>query len=309
MKLSEAIQEYLITKAPGLTNKSLRWYTHKLKLFNKWCSSLNPPTIEVEEVNNVLVSRFIETLKDRSSYTKHGYVQTVKGFLNWCIENEEGKVSEKAVKRIKLPRIQQSQITIFTPEEIKTLRLAASRTPFPKRNLALIDLLLDTGARISEIIYDPTRPEERTGLLIEDVHIMGEDTADPYISVMGKGRKPRSIPLGQISKASLRLYIRNYRNGSNNPYVFLSRRGEPLTLSGVESIIQKLVEETKLEIHPHKFRHTFACMYLMNGGTINDLRILLGHTDIKTTMLYLRAIEGMGVRDRAHSVLDKVGKR
>lgn len=310
MKFQDAIEEFLITKAPELTHKTKQWYTHKLGIFCEWCEGQNPPITQIEEVTNVLISRFIGTLKDHSSYTRRGYVQVIKCLLNWCVEYEEGEVSEKVVKHIRLPRIEQSQITILTPEEIQRLRLAVLNTPYPERNLALIDLLLDTGVRASEIAYDSSRPEERTGLLMKDIHITGEDTENPYMRVMGKGRKTREVPLGETSRASLQRYIQGYRGKSKEPYVFLNRRGKPITVRGLESIIEDLGEEAKVEkIHPHKFRHTYACLFLMHGGAINDLRILMGHTKIETSMLYLRAVEHISVRDRAHSVLDRMGRR
>lgn len=306
MNLKEAIADYLITKQPELTNKTHRWYESKLRLFCDWCRKQQPPTTEVEQITPVLISRFTATLTG-SSHTRHGYVQVVKGLLNWCVENEEGDVALRTINKIKLPRLEKSQMTIFTQDELRRLLLACDHSPFPKRNRALVSLLLDTGARASELVYDPSRQEERTGLLLEDVYLNGADAMRPYVLVMGKGRKPRELPLGQMSKTSLRLYIRNYRFDYESPYVFLSRIGEPLTVRGLENVLTEIGKVAQVaEIYPHKFRHTMACMFLLNGGNINDLKTILGHEDIRTTMIYLRAIEGMGVRDRAHSVLDQI---
>lgn len=302
MKLKDAIEDYLTTKSPELTNKTNRWYRGKLNNFCVWCQSQGATA--VEQITPVLISKFTATMEGKSQHTKHGYVQVVKSLLNWCVENEEGNVSTRTINKIKLPRLEKSQVSMFTQEELRRLFLACDHSPFPKRNRALLSMLLDTGVRAAELVYDSSRPEERTGLLIEDVYLT---VMHPYISVMGKGRKPRELPLGQQSKATLRLYIRNYRDNLENPYVFLSRTGEALTVRGLESTLEELGKTAQVsEIYPHKFRHTFACLFLLNGGNINDLKTLMGHEDIRTTMIYLRAIEGMGVRDRAHSVLDQM---
>lgn len=306
MKLEEAIQEYLTTKRPELTHKSYVWYESKLRLFSEWCGKDQ----EAEQINNALVVAFLDTLKAHSSHTRHGYIQVLKSLLRWCVENEEGEVSEKAVKRIKLPKVEKDNLSIFSQEEISRLFHAAERSPLPQRNRALLALLLDTGARASELCFDATRPEESTGLHLEDLHISGAEAVRPYVEVVGKGRKSRRIPLGQQARVALRLYVRRYRGRSEQPYVFLNRVSEPLTVHGLGIMLDKLGEDAKVEdIYPHKFRHTFACMFLVNGGSIYDLKILMGHEDIRTTMLYLRAVEAMGVIDRSASVLDTLHKR
>lgn len=251
MLLKDAVQEYIITKTPETTVKTIKWYEHKLRLFSEWCETQK--VNQLESVNNTVVLNFSKHMEGKSSYTVKRYVQVVKGFLNWCVEYDEGEVSERTIRKIRSPKVERSEVTIFSKEEILRLQDAAKKSSHPQRNLTLLQVLLDTGLRAAELVYDSSRPQEETGLMLEEVHI---NKAESYIRVMGKGRKERDLPLGKTSKNSVRLYMRRYRGKSDSPYVFLSRTGEPLTVRGLESTLDDLAQEANvLEISTKILRY------------------------------------------------------
>lgn len=103
--------------------------------------------------------------------------------------------------------------------------------PYPVRDKAMVSVPIDTGIRVAELAFDPSRPEETTGLRMEHVFL---ELHDSHIKVMGKGRKEREVGLGEQSRLALRRYITRYRRRSDSPYVFLGRTGEPLSVRGVE---------------------------------------------------------------------------
>jgi site-specific recombinase XerD len=151
-----------------------------------------------------------------------------------------------------------------------------------RRDLVLLCLLYDTGARVSEI----------TDLSVRDVRL---DTP-AKIRLFGKGRKSRDVPILPKTSAMLKNYMQEnlmLDAGKNNYPLFANRLGQRLTRAGVAYILQKYVMDLKtvdgLPISPHVIRHTKAMHLLQSGVSIVYIKDLLGHVDLKTTEVYARA--------------------
>lgn len=295
------VDDYLWSNQHSLTSKTHRWYTQKLGVFVDWCEQAN---LTLEHIKARTVSEFLSSLpQELSSYTKHGYAQVIKGFLRWCADDEDLGVTERSVKKIEMPKVEVSEIEIFTPLQLKALLKACNKMPYPARDRAILSILIDTGIRVSELAFDATRPNETTGLRLENVFL---ELHDSYLKVMGKGRKEREVGLGEQSRVALRRYITRYRGKSQSPFVFLSRTGEPLTVRGVEQIITNVGEIARVErCYPHRFRHTFAVSYLVDGGSDLKLMKLLGHTSLHATQVYVRTMSRLQARN-GQSVLDNL---
>ncbi|WP_040444212.1 tyrosine-type recombinase/integrase [Ktedonobacter racemifer] len=165
----------------------------------------------------------------------------------------------------------------------------------PQRNIAILSLLLDTGVRASELCT----------LTLENVVITRDDA---YIRVMGKGRKEREIGLGKQARIQIQKYIRLYRKGAEEKeVVFISQRQQPLTINGLDQLLYRLRDHAKLSVSAgaHKFRHTFAVNYLLNGGDVYKLSRIMGHTSVSTTERYVRSMKQRDAR-RGLSVLDNL---
>ncbi len=287
-----------------LRNKTLRWYRSRLERFIGWCEKRD---IELEQVKAPVVREFLLEHRFGSQYTLHGYAQVIKSFLRWCSDEEafENLVSEQTVRRIELPRLKIKTVSMFTPKEIKALFAACEKEATPElraRDKAILSLLLDAGLRVSEIACDDTRLEEVTGLRLGMVFLKPSES---YLEVIGKGGNERTVPLGNQARLALRRHISYYEERPMNSCVFLSRNGNPLSTRSVEDVVYRLAEWAGVkDAHPHRFRHTFACLYLLNGGDIYTLSRIMGHSTVKVTELYLRAIRDIQAR-KGLSVLDK----
>ena len=155
-------------------------------------------------------------------------------------------------------------------------------------------LLLDTGIRASELL----------GLKLDDVYL-NEDK----IKVWGKGSKERIVPLGTTAKKALLRHILSSRTDSEEDQVFLSANGTPLTYNGLAHMIKRLGEKAGVpRLHAHLFRHTFAVKYLMNGGDLMTLRLILGHTSLEVTQMYMHLAEShVKVQHHKFSPVDRLG--
>ena len=160
--------------------------------------------------------------------------------------------------------------------------VVAANRPSPATALAvaaarLITLLLDTGLRVSEL----------ADLRLDDV------IADGFLRVRGKGNKERLVPLGSVSHRRLTEYVSRDRPRPIAAFVdhlFLARDGRPMTAVAVKHAFRRIGARAGLagvRTNPHTFRHTFAKLYLVNGGDLFSLQRILGHTTLDMVRRYV----------------------
>lgn len=302
MLITTAIEEYLACKENALTHATYRWYTWVLDSFAQWCK--NNHLTELNAISTTHVQRFVSSKPKQSDNTKHHKAQVLKTFLRWCSMDDEMGVRERTVRRIEMPKVVQPEVEIYSEADIKRLLTACDKLRHPLRNKAILLILLDTGVRIAELCYDRSRPEENTGLLLENV-VLGRRGMESYIVVMGKGRKVRSVKLGNESRIAVQRYINRERPHSELPYLLLAQGDEPLSTRMLHQMLAKLGDIAKVQnTHAHRFRHTFAINQLLHGTADLVLMQLLGHTTLESTKIYTRALSQRQARQASISVVD-----
>lgn len=163
------------------------------------------------------------------------------------------------------------------------------------RDLAMVGLMLLDGLRSCEVL----------ALRLGDLKL-----ADAQLHVLGKGRKPRTLPLpGQIMEV-LHNYLRLERPLTNSSYLFLSlkghRRGQPLTTAGLRSLFRHHRLRSKVPAaNPHRFRHTFGADMVRAGISLPALQHLMGHSQIHTTLLYVQLASQDIWREYARAVANR----
>lgn len=301
MDIHGAIEEFLLSKEPSWTAKTFSWNRYFLGRFEDWCASQTPSITTMGQVTVAKVQTFIAATTP-NPHTRHARAQIVKGWLNWCSKDAEIGVRRSLVERIEMPRLVESHVELFTPEDIRRLLACCERLLYPHRNRAIIHLLLDTGIRASELCFDSERPGEETGLRVDNLFLgRGEDS---YIRVMGKGRKLRTIGVGHETQLAVRKYLNRERN-HDSPYLLLAQGGAPLSVRMLQDLLATLGERAGVpDCHAHRFRHTFAVSQLLAGTSDLVLMRLLGHTSLEATRLYTRAMTQTQARQAAPSIMD-----
>ena len=165
----------------------------------------------------------------------------------------------KFTKSIKIP---------FSPIEIDALRFACKTD----RERAMLELLLSSGIRVSEL----------TALTIQDI-----DFEKMSVHVRcGKGGKARITYINDLAKMHLLNYLMSRK--VTGDYLFYNKWRKPLNAGGVRHILNQLGERAKVpNVHPHRFRRTFASTLAQRGMAIEEIRKLLGHSNLNTTLEYV----------------------
>ena len=140
----------------------------------------------------------------------------------------------------------------------------------------MLEVLYGAGLRVSELV----------ALRTQQVNLEGG-----YLLVIGKGNKERPVPIGLPAREALRVYLEGSRalllRGRSSPYVFLTRRGGPMTRQGFWKMLRQRALILGLPpVSPHRLRHSFATHLLEGGADLRAVQAMLGHADIGTTQIY-----------------------
>jgi integrase/recombinase XerC len=188
----------------------------------------------------------------------------------------EGILENAAARAVRTPRIPR---TLPRPlSEIDAARTLAEAGAndiewLAARDTALLTLLYGAGLRISEAL----------GLKRGDVPL------GATLSVLGKGRKVRSVPLLPIVREAIELYAAQLPfTGARDSPLFVSRRGKPMSAREAQALMQRLRSSLGLpeRATPHALRHSFATHLLANGSDLRAVQELLGHASLSTTQTY-----------------------
>lgn len=281
---------------------TISWYKEQLEEFFIWLMNSIPKAYnDPAELNLLNFKRYGVYLKlqtkrngDRlSSSSVHGSLRAVKAFYNFCIGED---YLEDFSRQLRLPKVHcKEQLILDDQEIIKLLRVCDdSFSHYSLRNKCFVLLMLDSGLRRGEI------PRINMG----DVTFSSKS-----MIIRGKGSKQRLIPIGYQTCEQLLNYCLKYRHGASgsDPF-FVDQSGERCSDNLIKQIFKRLKDTTGIErLHPHLLRHTFATYYLADGGDLETLRLILGHSNIQTTQMYLHLAFNLKLqRSRHNSHIDKL---
>ena len=189
---------------------------------------------------------------------------------------KEGILENAAPRSIRTPRVRRSLPRPLSPNDAaRAIEQAGEHDVewLGARDAALLTLLYGAGLRISEAL----------GLKRGDVPL------GATLTVVGKGRKERSVPVLPLVAAALADYAAKIPfAGAPSSALFLSRRGRPMSPREAQGLMQTLRGRLGLpeKATPHALRHSFATHILQGGGDLRSVQELLGHASLSTTQIY-----------------------
>ncbi len=198
---------------------------------------------------------------------------------------EEGHTESDPTEHLESPKATRPLPEALSIAQVEQLLTATDPSSFLfPRDLAMLETLYGSGLRISEL-----NSLQRRDLLLDD----------GLITVEGKGKRRRIVPLGGRATTAVRDYLGDLRErldrGEGQGVVFLSRHGRPLSRMGTWKMVRRHVLRAGIgqRVTPHTLRHSFATHLLEGGAPLEAVQEMLGHADIATTQIYIHV-------DRTH---------
>lgn len=270
-------------KLEGLSPRTITYYGDNL---HKFIEYEDKPLQDVTTQDIREYFSYVQSLNNCSNCTLDNIRRCLNTFFNTI--NHEGYIQKNPMARIKKIKSAKKVKKPFTDFEIEKMRDELSRTSertksqklFKLRDQALFELLLSSGIRIKECVQ----------LNKSDI-----DLENKTFIVLGKGNKERQC----YFSAKCQFYLSNYLNFkytgntkkyADSPALFISKNsrmeGYRFTINGIETRIRELGRKCGVQAHPHKFRRTFATNLVNKGVPIEQIKELLGHSNLDTTMIY-----------------------
>jgi len=188
--------------------------------------------------------------------------RALRVFYAWL--EEEGEIATDPMAKMKPPRVPEQPAPVLTEDLLRRLLAACAGRDFEaRRDRALILLLLDTGGRLAEV----------AGMRLGDLNFEYD-----VVIVTGKGGRDRALPFGNRTGKALDQYLcaRARHPHAELEWFWIGRKGR-VTDSGIAQLLRRRGREAGIEhLHAHLFRHTFAHLWLRQGGGETDLMRLAG---------------------------------
>ncbi len=259
--------------------------------FMKEQKGIGAQKLTLEKITKETVIEFLDWLQQNrhcSNATRNYRLAAIRSFFSYLqYENPERMFEWQKILSIKIKKHSKKAINYLTTDGIKLLLEQPDiSTHNGRRNLALLGLMYDSGARVQEMI-DLTPSSVRLDL-------------PNIVKIIGKGRKARVVPLQDEQIVFLKKYMQE--NNLLEPYanlypLFSNSRNEKLTRAGMTYILKCYAYQAR-KINPavipetvscHCLRHSKAMHLLQSGVNLVYIRDILGHASIQTTDIYARA--------------------
>lgn len=294
MTIFDAYEEFMNIKLSHCVDKTLIVYRDHLQIFLDYVSSVcqtSPEDTDLSVIDSAFIRNYILSLRNRKCFENHPYIpdsqktianttirsycRPLKAFLRYCIRED---YLPDVLKNVRFPSSDPALKHPLYQEEVRRIDGCFDLDDLlGLRNYCIFHLMLDCGLRSGEVIrLKNSQIFYRKQLL--------------YIH-KSKYNKSRHVPLPDPLAGMLQSYFQ--KAGSD---FFRNRNGNPVTPNTVKMFFQGLKENSGvIRVYPHLLRHTFGTSFIVGGGDIEVLRILMGHSDYVTTKMYITMAAEMKV--------------
>lgn len=266
----------------NFTDNSVSAYMSDIDKLLRFAESKNKSLLSLEQFD---IEEFVVGLSDLGieTTTQKRIIIGARAFYKFA--RIEKLTDQDPTELIESPKLGEHLPVVLSVSEVDRIIAAADpSTCDGQRNRAILETLYSCGLRVSELT------ELRMSAIYE---------TEGYISVFGKGRKQRIVPIAESALREIHNYYAfryeiDVKHGFED-YVFLNRFGRKLSRIMVFNIVKRYCAEAGIskEVSPHTFRHTFATHLLEGGANLRAIQMMLGHEQISTTEIYTKVDKQM----------------
>jgi site-specific recombinase XerD len=285
MTFDDLTAGFFLARRRTLRPTTQRNYQWAFKLFAGHVGNIDAASIAGRHVEAFLNAQFDRGLSRRSL---SDLWVALSSLWSWAVKADVG-VTVHPLANVARPRFPKPEIVIFSVEQCRAIIRAAewaapwtgkqgkptrSRRATYKRDKALILVMLDTGIRVQELC---------------DLRVGDYDAAERRLHVReGKGGKERTLAMGDTAALALWAYMASRPAALPAAPLFSTGTNNPLDRGNVEKLLKRIGNNAGVaDVHPHRFRHTFAVRYVLNGGDVHTLRLMLGHETLDMAITYM----------------------
>lgn len=306
------LSKYFSTYMPGvlgLSPKTISSYQDAFYIFLRYCKiekNITPEKLTLDMLNLNLLTDFLQHIEDEgnSISTRNHRLTVLRSFFRYLqlVEPKYIYLMQQLLS-IKHKKAKKPTISYLTIDGIKLLlKQPEPNTKAGYRDLLLLSVLYETGARVDELI----------NIKVSDIRLDNPAT----ILLHGKGNKSRIVPISQEMASLIGNYLKKEGLNSfeaNSRLLFVNRSRNQLTGAGVTYILKKYAETARAinptlipnNLSPHCFRHSKAMHLLQSGIDLIYIRDFLGHENLKTTEIYAK-VDGMAKRKALESAYNSI---
>lgn len=293
MTIYAAYEEFMDQKRSHCADKTLQIYQGHLQMFLDYVSEvcqISSKETDLAVINNDFIRGYVQYLRSRRRFKNHPYIpdsqsvisnttirsycRPLKAFLRYCIQED---YLPDVLKNVRFPSSDPSLKLPLYQEEVELIDECFDlKELLGLRNYCMFHLMLDCGLRSGEVI------RLKESRILYDKKLL-------YI-YKSKYNKSRYVPLPE----SLADYLKQYFAAGYDS--FRNRNGSPVTSNTVKMFFQGLKEVSGVSrVYPHLLRHTFGTSFIIGGGDLEVLRVLMGHSDYMTTKVYIHLAAEMRI--------------
>ena len=277
--LSQKFCDYSVS-IRGYSKDTIRRYSQVISFYRRFAKISEINQVTSQNVRELFYFGRIERRWSVNTFII--YHKSLLVFFRWCMKEGYLKAEKNPIEDVEVPKLERKLPPKLTKQD--TLRLIEVVYNYPYEYKFL---RYRNHAIFSTFIFAGLRKQELLNLKFADVDI---ENLSIFVR-QGKGGKDRIVPMSYTLAQSLKKYAdERKRLNKVNPEFFSSLRGNVgFTDNGLKKLVEQARQSSKIVFSVHKLRHTFATLMLEGGCDIYSLSKMMGHSDIKTTTIYLAA--------------------
>lgn len=270
--MSDAVADFLahLDVERRMSAHTLDAYRRDLQALAEWSAAQgarDPSALHTEQLRQFIAAEHRRGLSPKSLQRR---LSACRSFYRWLLRH--GRIGASPAAALRAPKAPRKLPQVLDVDEAVQLVELPTDVPLGLRDRAMLELFYSSGLRLSELC----------ALRWRDL-----DLAEGLVTVLGKGGKQRTVPVGSHARAALDAWRAASAGRAEQP-VFPGRGGATITPRAVQIRLRRLAQRQGLfkRVHPHLLRHSFASHVLESSGDLRGVQELLGHADIATTQIY-----------------------